>query len=1401
MAERTKRKLVARKKWEKVAMESAVYQFPPVHTFGFSGIRWRLSQIASLNSETVVFAIGCGLYKYRDFCSVPLLPAQASTEKISCMTVSESGRLMVVCEKLKGEPSSVTLFKMAKNPIVVTRYFINEHEEIGNVGLSKDEKQIVALCSPASDAKLYCWNLDLPMPRFVMHYPHNVTRISVSVGSADVFAVTGTIQLPKDCPTNYHPSLRADDPILRVMISCYAGPGAIKIWSIDENLIETYDDIAGLEEPGTGVKCILTDHVWLIDDSIAISTENKVIFIVKGGEVKYKFLDTGHVLCMAVTPTGFYAGRKDGIIMQVGGWDVVKSEYSLRSTRPYGKGITMSSVSREDLPITTLVVAPNDPTVLYVVEAEKVGRLQLNPQFEEGTLNQTSNYTEEGLLSPVFDVVDYPMPVFTISPVTDMDICRSRMNIATSHQDQVVRIWSYARLVCDTTYPCDEEIQAVSINNYHLLVALGRVIKIFFLMSDNIVPIEDVRLKNVRVMRWSPSCAIVAVAAGKDIVLPSSTNWNTMATLKGHIGTVTSVAWSHDSIYLATAATDGAVLGWFMDGFWKYSECVTIGSLYSSIVYDRSRRFVYACGLNISLRALDTDKKIAIEQTLPEEINSDDEIPPVTDEEDENLSGSCWEHHIFRAQTSYEAEPKGITKIVGLFQNVKLCGSGLLCGTNDSGELVLYAAPLSKGCSPTWVEPINAGKTTSLAVDENHDLIVITSSQGSIHLLTVQKLPWSKDLPDPPEPRGFLPVDENSWVDILAVYKDDLEERKQNVQDFAKRAKKERDEMLYRDHMLEQEHIKTMREKDELSAKKESEYDFRLRLLEKRILMAESEKESHIQGLLESQEVTLKNMNEDCERRIIKEAEKANVLRSKVQKELHRLKDIMNGRQRACDAKLQDMKHELEGAQLAADKRVEEVVAKCDAEIQKCKLALDMELMFNDEEIEQALKKYATDLEDQRKRVEDVFGKLSYEKNIILQSQAIINQATAAEAEHDDKLHEVLMRDDWQENWRLKKLVLAIDKDRACSRSWLLETDERNENVLASLREQESHHIIYDYKIDKLTREKKPVAEEIRHLRSYLGNLKSEQADHLLDLKDVRTVEKDLKAKLSVNAVNLKKMLDKALTVEIYVNNFTAKLTQIIEENEQGKWPDLTKELYDTYVNDTHRQMNPDCLSEKTEMKHQRGVLQKFVKILQTAILRIDKEHAFAANRLVQKNIALLNGFSEANRNAQRLSSILKDLQGEEAYYRAVAAKHRYVTVAALTQMSQKRKSKIRKASKFSRSASKAKASATPATQFPARRSTSSSFCSRSSTALGTTALPHPTTIEPPQTTMQKKLERQRAKSSIAMYGSIRHPDNALALLATESELTKKDQDIKQLQKTLHRLSIEVGKSVAASPN
>lgn len=122
--------------------------------------------------------------------------------------------------------------------------------------------------------------------------------------------------------------------------------------------------------------------------------------------------------------------------------------------------------------------------------------------------------------------------------------------------------------------------------------------------------------------------------------------------VQGHQGTVMSLTWSFDSIYLSSAGVDGAVFSWFMDGFGRYAESVTIGSLYSTIVYDPNRKYIYGCGPNIPLRAIDTDKKYEFPQMLPEEVNPEDEIP---EEEDGDHSGSCWEHHIFRLVPSYSS--------------------------------------------------------------------------------------------------------------------------------------------------------------------------------------------------------------------------------------------------------------------------------------------------------------------------------------------------------------------------------------------------------------------------------------------------------------------------------------------------------------------------------------------------------------------------------------------------------------------------------------------------------------------------------------------------------------------------------------------------------------------------
>jgi WD40 repeat protein len=115
--------------------------------------------------------------------------------------------------------------------------------------------------------------------------------------------------------------------------------------------------------------------------------------------------------------------------------------------------------------------------------------------------------------------------------------------------------------------------------------------------------------------------------------------------LQGHLGIVISIAWSPNSIFLSSIGIDGAIYSWFMDGFHRYAERVTKGSMYSCLQYDQHRKVIYACGPNIPIRAIDTDKKIAIQQSFDHRV--DGSLVERYYEGDKR-SEACWEHHIFR---------------------------------------------------------------------------------------------------------------------------------------------------------------------------------------------------------------------------------------------------------------------------------------------------------------------------------------------------------------------------------------------------------------------------------------------------------------------------------------------------------------------------------------------------------------------------------------------------------------------------------------------------------------------------------------------------------------------------------------------------------------------------------
>ena len=136
-------------------------------------------------------------------------------------------------------------------------------------------------------------------------------------------------------------------------------------------------------------------------------------------------------------------------------------------------------------------------------------------------------------------------------------------------------------------------------------------------------------------------------------------------------------------------------------------------------------------------------------------------------------------------------------------------------------------------------------------------------------------------------------------------------------------------------------------------------------------------------------------------------------------------------------------------------------------------------------------------------------------------------------------------------------------------------------------------------------------------------------------------------------------------------------------------------------------------------------------------------------------------------------------MQGEEAYFKAVAAKHRYVTLSTLTQMSKTRESKIKKEKSAFQARSKS--------QVPISRSNSRQNPTQASSS--SPEQPRRSMIHRASSVQEIRREN-KPQLSVARYSSLSNPDKPLALLDVEMQLKNKEKDIEHLQRNLQRLSV-----------
>ncbi len=71
------------------------------HTFGFSGEQGRLAQLACIDSQTIVYAIGCGLHRYRSMLHMIMNPAPFTMNYMLIIIQVERERervsLIIIC--------------------------------------------------------------------------------------------------------------------------------------------------------------------------------------------------------------------------------------------------------------------------------------------------------------------------------------------------------------------------------------------------------------------------------------------------------------------------------------------------------------------------------------------------------------------------------------------------------------------------------------------------------------------------------------------------------------------------------------------------------------------------------------------------------------------------------------------------------------------------------------------------------------------------------------------------------------------------------------------------------------------------------------------------------------------------------------------------------------------------------------------------------------------------------------------------------------------------------------------------------------------------------------------------------------------------------------------------------
>ncbi|ALC42004.1 CG4329 [Drosophila busckii] len=169
--------------------------------------------------------------------------------------------------------------------------------------------------------------------------------------------------------------------------------------------------------------------------------------------------------------------------------------------------------------------------------------------------------------------------------VVDISVCAWKPIIMTASRDQTIRIWNYETAKVELVRKFQVDVNIVELNSTGLMAAIGfsdqlRITQIFM---DDLNIVKTYNFPHCNDVRYSNFGHLMAAAYDNNITITSVYNLEVVINLKGHNGTVLSVAWTRTDKYLISGGAEGAIYQWDIESGARLQEIVQKGTEYVTI--------------------------------------------------------------------------------------------------------------------------------------------------------------------------------------------------------------------------------------------------------------------------------------------------------------------------------------------------------------------------------------------------------------------------------------------------------------------------------------------------------------------------------------------------------------------------------------------------------------------------------------------------------------------------------------------------------------------------------------------------------------------------------------------------------------------------------------------------